>query len=89
MAEGEVGLDSNGWFSNNLCGAVAAWTENEDWNDIIRIAEIPEGDFVNVCRRTTDLLRQVRNACPEDIHLKNKLNRCISRIDKGIVSLGL
>jgi len=87
--EMNAGLEPSGWFSNNLCGVVAAWTESDDWNDIISEAEIPEGDFVNICRRTTDLLRQIRNACSDDAYLKDKLNRCISRIDKGIVSLGL
>jgi len=66
-----------------------AWSRGEDFFKIVENTGISEGDFVNLCRRTSDLLRQIGGAYKGDIRLKEKLDKCLSKIDRGMVFLGL
>lgn len=88
-AELEARMTPTNTFKKEICGVMQAWSMGGDMFDIIEQTKIPEGDFVALCRRTTDLLRQVKNTMPDDLRLKRKLERCLSKIDTGMVSLGL
>ena len=83
------GLETSTNFIGNICGIMEAWSSGEDFFEIVKNTGISEGDFVNLCRRTSDLLRQIKSACRSDICLKQKLDKCLFRIDRGMVILGL
>jgi superfamily II RNA helicase len=83
------GLETSTNFIGNICGIMEAWSSGEDFFEIVKNTGISEGDFVNLCRRTSDLLRQIKSACRSDICLRQKLDKCLFRIDRGMVILGL
>lgn len=83
------GLAISNQFLNSVCGIMYSWSSGEDMFEIVEKTKMSEGDFVSLCRRTVDLLKQIRNAVPDDRILKDKLNRCIAKIDRDIVKLGL
>lgn len=83
------GLEASTNFAGNICGAIEAWSSGKDFFEIVKETGIPEGDFVNLCRRVSDLLRQIKGACVDDMVLKKKINNCLSKIDRGVVVLGL
>lgn len=71
------------------CGIVYAWSSGEDFFNLTAKAGMPEGDFVALCRRVIDLLRQLRTVTAEDRALQDKLRLCMDKMDRGIISLGL
>ncbi len=83
------GLKISASYMGNICGVMEAWSRGEDFFKIVENTGISEGDFVNLCRRTSDLLRQIGGAYKGDIRLKEKLDKCLSKIDRGMVILGL
>ncbi|MGI5840218.1 MAG: DEAD/DEAH box helicase [bacterium] len=76
-------------FLPAACGVVHAWSAGEDFFGLTVKAGVPEGDFVALCRRVIDLLRQLRTVTAEDRALQEKLRLCMDKMDRGIISLGL
>lgn len=76
-------------FLPAACGIVHAWSTGEDFFNLTAKAGMPEGDFVALCRRVIDLLRQLRTVTAEDRALQDKLRLCMDKMDRGIISLGL
>lgn len=65
-------------------------TKSQEWyTEKLRNSVFQRLSIVSLCRRTIDLLRQIKNAEQEDQYLQAKLNSCIAKIDRGIVQLGL
>lgn len=83
------GLESSIKFTSAVCGIIEAWSRGEDLFEITKKTSLSEGDIVSICRRTLDLLRQIQNSFPEDFWLKSKITNCITKLDRGIVSVGL
>jgi len=76
-------------FNDNLAQLAYRWSRGEEFAKLLRGAYQDEGDIVYAFRRGIDLLRQVRFACGEDEWLKDKLQRCIDRLDRDEVSIVL
>ena len=85
----ESGLEVSSNFVPGVCGIMEAWSRGGDLFEITKTCSTSEGDFVNICRRTSDLLRQIKNLFSGDFILQNKISNCLLRVDRGMVTLGL
>lgn len=61
------------------------WVNGKSYKEIALKYEIEEGDFVSICRRTLDVLRQIKKAYSEDKHSVKLCNEMLSIIDRDIV----
>ncbi|MBI2875233.1 MAG: DEAD/DEAH box helicase [Firmicutes bacterium] len=76
-------------FNPLVSPIIYAWSKGAPFKELIEMSSLSEGDIVSVCRRTIDLLRQIKNACPGDWQLASKINLCIAKLDRDVVSLNL
>ena len=76
-------------FHDHVAALAYRWSKGESFNDLLEDTTVDEGDLVFAFRRGIDLLRQVRNAAPEDTVLQEKLRECISLKDRDEVSIWL
>ena len=72
-------------FSQKTYNIINEWIDGRQFWDIALRYEIEEGDFVSICRRTLDVLRQIKKAFQDDKDIVSICNQCIENIDKGIV----
>lgn len=64
---------------------VMAWVKGESLEDILKQFPLDPGDFVQLCRRAIDLLRQIQSAAPAPLGAKAK--QAVTLIDKGVVQV--
>jgi superfamily II RNA helicase len=76
-------------FNDHVAALAYRWSRGEDFAKLLEDTSVDEGDLVFAFRRGIDLLRQVRNAIPEDPVLQEKLRECISLMDRDEVSIWL
>jgi superfamily II RNA helicase len=60
------------------------WSRGASFDDVLELAQIPEGDLMRSFRMAIDLLRQVREAT-DDRSLKEKLATCLDQVNRDIV----
>lgn len=72
-----------------LSGQAYLWAKGASFEEILRLAQVPEGDIVAAFRRSIDILRQIRNAVSEDKALVDKLSEAIKLIDRDVVSVNI
>ncbi|MBN2422740.1 DEAD/DEAH box helicase [Candidatus Woesearchaeota archaeon] len=58
---------------------IAGFAEGDEFQDIMDLTNLQEGDIIRLFRRTIDLLRQIRNAT-DDYDLKDKIGLCIHKL---------
>jgi superfamily II RNA helicase len=61
-----------------------SWCKGEEFEEIMKQCDIPEGDLIRNFRQTIDLLRQMRDAI-KDQSLRGKLLICLDIINRDIV----
>lgn len=76
-------------FDPYLSGQAYLWAKGASFEEILRIAPVPEGDIVAALRRSIDILRQIRNAVSGDTGLYEKLGDAIKLIDRDVVSVNI
>jgi superfamily II RNA helicase len=67
-----------------LTHIMTAWCDGEEFEEIMKKCEIPEGDLIRTFRQAIDLLRQIRDAI-HDQSLRKKLLICLDSINRDIV----
>jgi superfamily II RNA helicase len=67
-----------------LSHIMTAWCDGQDFEDIMKHCEIPEGDLIRIFRQVIDLLRQMRDAI-KDQSLRSKLLTCLDMLNRDIV----
>jgi len=67
-----------------LAYGMAEWSKGADFEDVVRLTPIPEGDLIRYFRQAIDLLRQIREAT-SDMSLREKLSNCIGMINRDII----
>lgn len=87
--EQKMGLEFNTTFIENACPIIYAWSKGATLEEIATNADMLEGDFVALCRRVIDLFRQIKNANLDDKFLVEKVNRCIKKLFRDVVEMGL
>ena len=74
------GLDAS------LTSAVHAWSSGScSFDDLSKHTDASDGDLVRALRMTIDLVRQTQRAVAGHPGLKEKLQRCIDRMNRGVV----
>lgn len=67
-----------------LSHIMTAWCAGEDFEEIMKRCDIPEGDLIRSFRQTIDLIRQIRDAIKDD-SLREKLLTCLDMLNRDIV----
>ena len=68
-----------------LCTAMLAWSRGCKFDQLEKYARLDAGDFVRTFRLVIDQLRQIRRAMAGHTALVDKLDRCISKINRDVV----
>ena len=70
----------------SLTSAVYAWSkENCEFEELSRYTNASEGDLVRAFRMTIDLLRQTQRAVAGHNALREKLERSIKKMNRGVI----
>jgi ATP-dependent RNA helicase DOB1 len=73
-------------LDSSLTSAVYAWSkEGCEFGDLKKHTDTSEGDLVRAFRMTMDLLRQVQRAIAGHDALREKLERSIKKVNRGVV----
>ncbi len=67
-----------------LSHLMVAWCDGEDFEEIMKRCDIPEGDLIRSFRQSIDLIRQMRDAI-KDQSLREKLLTCLDMLNRDIV----
>lgn len=73
-----------------LYNIMTAWATTADFEEIIDMCNLPEGDLIRLFRQIIDVLRQIKSgliAADCDQHLIDKITHCITLIDRDIVAV--
>ena len=68
-----------------FCTAMQEWSRGCEFDKLEEYADVDAGDFVRTFRLVIDQLRQIRRAMSGHGVLVDKLNRCIGKINRGVV----
>ena len=71
-----------------MLALVGTWGEGSDFEVLLSLTMIGEGDIIRLFRRVIDMIGQIRNAT-RDYDLKERLLRCQKKIDRGLVAVEL
>lgn len=61
-----------------------SWSKGAQFDDLLPMTDLPEGDLIRQFRQAIDLCRQIREAT-DDAMLRSKLARCLALINRDIV----
>jgi superfamily II RNA helicase len=67
-----------------LSHLMISWCNGEDFEEMMKKCDIPEGDLIRAFRQTIDLIRQMRDAI-KDQSLRDKLLICLDLLNRDIV----
>lgn len=76
-------------YSPQLAPLGYAWASGEDFNNLMELTTIEEGDVVSQLRRTVDVLRQLRKALGNQPFWGEKLAQCLETMERDIVKVEL
>lgn len=68
-----------------LSAATYMWSSGCEFSELEDYTESPPGDLVRYFRLASDLLRQIKRVVSKDDALFDKINLCISRINRDVV----
>lgn len=66
-----------------------AWASGEEFGSVMELTTIEEGDVVSLLRRAVDILRQLRKALGNQPFWGQKLNECLTAMDRDVVKVEL
>ena len=72
-------------LDTKLSTAIYEWSRGCTFEELADYTNTPPGDLVRYFRLASDLLRQMRRAVSRDDALFDKINVCISRINRDVV----
>jgi superfamily II RNA helicase len=72
-------------LDDKLSAAMLAWSQGCDFEELHQYTDISDGDIVRAFRSAIDLLRQMRRALEEHEALRDKISRCIAKINRDVV----
>jgi superfamily II RNA helicase len=68
-----------------LSAAVYEWSRGCTFDELVDYTDAPPGDLVRYFRLASDLLRQMRRVVSKDDVLFDKINVCISKMNRDVV----
>jgi len=72
-------------LDDKLSAAMLAWSQGCNFEELHQYTDISDGDIVRAFRSATDLLRQMRRALEDHEALRDKVSRCIAKINRDVV----
>jgi ATP-dependent RNA helicase DOB1 len=72
-------------LDTKLSAAVYEWSKGCKFDELTGYADSPPGDLVRYFRLASDLLRQMRRAVSKKDTLLDKINLCISKMNRDVV----
>lgn len=69
-------------YNKMPCDIMYKISSGADITQIVELTSIPDGDLVNVVRRTLCLLKQIRNVIDDNNTIRNKIDNCIKKLDR-------
>ena len=70
----------------DLLTLITYWSTNCQFETLLEMTNLKEGDLIRLFRQIIDSLRQIRRAS-QDLELIHKVNNCITRIDRDVVQV--
>lgn len=64
----------------------ASWANEGSFEELLEMCNYDEGDIIRLFRRMIDIMKQIKRATT-DRELMDKINYCISKIDRDVVSV--
>jgi superfamily II RNA helicase len=71
-----------------MMAIVGHWSKNGDFQKLLNLTKLDEGDIIRLMRRIIDMIRQIKHAT-DDIHLIERLDNCQQKIDRDIVKIDI
>jgi len=71
-----------------MMALVGTWSEGSDFEKLLSLTKLSEGDIIRLFRRIIDMVGQIRHAT-NDHELKERLGSCQEKIDRGLVAIDL
>jgi superfamily II RNA helicase len=72
-------------LDDKLSAAMLAWSQGCDFEKLHQYTDISDGDIVRAFRSAIDQLRQMRRALEGHEALRDKMSRCIDKINRDVV----
>ncbi len=72
-------------LETKICNLMLDWSHGEPFEEMMKKTDVPEGDIIRSFRQVIDLLRQIRDALPQDPGLRDKMLDCLGCINRDIV----
>ena len=72
-------------LDDKLSAAMLAWSQGCTFEELHRYTDISDGDIVRAFRSAIDQLRQMRRALEEHEALRDKISRCLAKINRNVV----
>jgi superfamily II RNA helicase len=69
---------------SRLTTFIRTWSDGAEFNDLLDLSNLLEGDIIRLFRRILDVMKQIKKAT-HDKELQDKLVRCMNKIDRDIV----
>jgi superfamily II RNA helicase len=66
----------------DAAGLTQLWAEDADWDYLMGLTNLDEGDVVRILRRTVDLLEQIHHAPGLDPHLQRLADEAVAALDR-------
>jgi superfamily II RNA helicase len=84
--EEELGIDTPvKELDTKLSSAIYEWSKGCEFDELEAYTDAPPGDLVRYFRLASDLLRQMKRVVARDDVLFDKINICISKINRDVV----
>lgn len=75
-------LELNTRVHADASGITQLWAEEVDWDYLMSLTNLDEGDVVRILRRTGDILEQIQHAPMLNEHLQETARRAVALLDR-------
>lgn len=82
MVQYQYRLDLRTRIHSECAGLTQLWAENAEWEYLMGLTNLDEGDVVRILRRTVDLLEQIQHAPMLEEHLQNLARDAVAALDR-------
>ncbi|MGM5483999.1 MAG: DEAD/DEAH box helicase [Nanobdellota archaeon] len=74
----------------NIYVIIDRWMSGAEFQEIVGLSNIAEGDIIRLFRRLLDVMKQIKSALAsteKDEEMINKINNCMKKIDRDVVEI--
>lgn len=85
---GYVARDLNKLSLKRMMGIVGLWSDGAEFEELMEMTKLSEGDIIRLFRRLIDVLMQIRRATLDD-EFSARIDECKACIDRDLVSVSI